>query len=102
MKEYFEVRPVLTSDSDTAEILQTEITAGKLDEDGKAIDPQTAMDSLVATQLSIQSNRPLIGGKVQPAPEVKYYRHVCHHDSVPVRPCELIEIDPETLEPIKG
>lgn len=89
-------------DADTTEILKTEITDGVKDEEGKPVDPQTAMDSMVAAQLSMQANRPLIGGKVQPAPEVKYYRHICYHDEKTVKPCELIEVDPETLEPIEG
>ena len=97
MKTYLEAR----SNDDSIPFQQAEITEGIVDEEGKSIDPQTAMDSMVATQMSMQANKPLLGGKVQPAPEVKYYKHICYHDEVPVRTCELIEVDPETMEPVE-
>ena len=96
MKIYLEAR----SADENAGLLQTEITEGILDEDGNPLDPQTAMAEMLAAQLSRDSLRPIINSKVQPT-EVKYYKHICYHDSVPSRSCELIEIDPETMEDIK-
>lgn len=100
MKTYFEVKPTSASEDDAIENQQVEITEGLLDSEGQPVDPQMVMEAMIATQ--VQRTGRVLNGKVQPVPEVKYYQHKCYHDEIPVKPCEMIEIDPETMEPIEG